>query len=94
MEHANPTCRRLHFIGTTFALVGAGYALKEGKISYALMGAGVAYACAWVGHFVFEHNRPATFKQPFYSFISDFRMYSDIIRGRISLKGSAFDKTY
>ncbi|WP_420810356.1 Mpo1-like protein [Endozoicomonas acroporae] len=22
----------------------------------------VGYACAWVGHFFFEHNKPATFK--------------------------------
>jgi hypothetical protein len=90
-EHANINCRRLHFVGSTLGLIGLGCALSTGKIRYALMGMVAGYACAWVGHFVFEHNRPATFKQPFYSFISDFRMYSDVLRGRISLKDTKFD---
>lgn len=50
------------------------------------------YACAWVGHFFHEHNKPASFKQPFYSFISDWRMLSDIVRGRLSLIDRKFDK--
>jgi hypothetical protein len=41
------------------------------------------YAFAWVGHFFFEKNRPATFKYPFYSFAGDWVMYKDILIGRI-----------
>jgi hypothetical protein len=41
------------------------------------------YAFAWVGHFFFEHNRPATFKYPFYSFAGDWRMWADILTGKI-----------
>ncbi len=92
-EHANKTCRRLHFVGSTLGLIGLGCTLNTGKIRYAVMGVVAGYACAWVGHFVFERNRPASFKQPFYSFISDYRMYSDVLRGRVSLKGSEFDST-
>ena len=91
-EHSNATSRKLHFAGSTFGLIGLGYTIKTGKIRYLVAGIGAGYACAWVGHFVFEHNKPASFKQPLYSFISDFRMYSDVLRGRISLKGPAFDK--
>lgn len=91
-EHSNATSRRLHFAGSTFGLLGLGAAVSTGKVRYALMGVVVGYACAWVGHFVFEKNKPASFKQPFYSFISDFRMYSDVLRGRISLKGKEFDQ--
>ncbi len=91
-EHSNATSRRLHFAGSTLGLIGLGYAIKKGKVRYALMGVGAGYACAWVGHFIFEKNKPASFKQPIYSFISDFRMYSDILRGRISLKGKEFDR--
>ena len=91
-EHQNPTSRKLHFVGSTFGLLGLATAVKKRKVRYALMGITAGYACAWVGHFVFEKNKPASFKQPLYSFISDFRMYSDILRGRISLKGQAFDK--
>ncbi|WP_410211618.1 Mpo1-like protein [Aquirhabdus sp.] len=91
-EHSNSTSRKLHFAGSTFGLIGLGVAVKKGKLRYALMGITAGYACAWVGHFIFERNKPASFKQPLYSFISDFRMYSDVLRGRISLKGPEFDK--
>ncbi|HWS40494.1 MAG TPA: DUF962 domain-containing protein, partial [Arenimonas sp.] len=41
------------------------------------------YGFAWVGHFVFEKNKPATFKHPLYSFVSDWIMYKDILTGKI-----------
>ena len=41
------------------------------------------YAFAWIGHFFFEKNRPATFKHPFYSFAGDWVMYKDILFGKI-----------
>jgi hypothetical protein len=41
------------------------------------------YGFAWIGHFVFEKNKPASFKQPFYSFVSDWLMYKDILTGKI-----------
>ena len=40
------------------------------------------YAFAWVGHYFFEHNRPATFKYPVFSFIGDWRLWWDILTGR------------
>ena len=43
------------------------------------------YGCAWIGHFFFEHNRPATFSHPIYSLIGDWAMFRDILRGRIRL---------
>jgi hypothetical protein len=42
------------------------------------------YGCAWIGHFVFEKNKPASFKRPLYSFIGDWVMYRDMCRGRVS----------
>ena len=41
------------------------------------------YAFAWVGHFFFEKNRPATFRHPFYSFAGDWVMFKDILTGKI-----------
>ena len=41
------------------------------------------YGFAWTGHAFFEHNRPATFKYPIYSFIGDWAMYKDMLIGRI-----------
>jgi hypothetical protein len=43
----------------------------------------VGYGPAWIGHFFYEKNRPATFSHPFYSLMGDFRMFADVISGRI-----------
>ena len=46
----------------------------------------VGYGFAWVGHFIIEKNRPATFKHPLWSLMGDFRMYADIGRGKVSIR--------
>ena len=45
------------------------------------------YGPAWVGHYVFENNRPATFRYPLWSFVGDWVMFADIVRGRVPLSG-------
>jgi hypothetical protein len=82
-QHLNPTTRRLHFAGTTVGLVLAALAaiLREPRL---LLGAlFAAYGCAWIGHFFFERNRPATFKHPWLSFRGDFRMYRMMWTGEL-----------
>jgi len=82
-EHRNRTCRRLHFAGSTL-VVGCLVAWSVGGNPWWLAAAPVAgYGFAWIGHFVFEQNRPATFTYPFYSFIGDWAMFRDILLGRI-----------
>lgn len=82
-EHQNITCRRLHFVGTSAAL-GCIVAAAVHHNPWWLLGALLCgYAFAWVGHFFFEKNRPATFKHPFYSFVGDWVMYKDILIGKI-----------
>jgi len=84
-EHANLTCRRLHFAGTSIAvtlLLAAMLTQHWWLIAVALV---QGYAFAWVGHFFFEHNRPATFKYPWFSFMGDWRLWWDILRGRIRI---------
>ncbi|TCB33925.1 DUF962 domain-containing protein [Acinetobacter sp. ANC 4910] len=82
-QHTDPTCRRLHFVGTTCVIgIAATAAMKKNaKLLWALPIVG--YGFAWVGHFFFEHNKPATFKQPFFSLICDFKMYKDILVGKV-----------
>lgn len=41
------------------------------------------YGFAWIGHFVFEKNRPATFQHPWYSLLGDFALFRDVLIGRI-----------
>lgn len=82
-EHANRTCRRLHFAGTSLGLICLILALTTLNAWWILAGLTVGYAFAWVGHFFFEHNRPATFSYPFYSFAGDWVMWKDILSGKI-----------
>ena len=82
-EHQDVRCRRLHFLGSTLA-IGFLVATLVTRNPWFLLGALLSgYACAWVGHFVFEKNRPATFKYPFYSFVGDWVMFADMLRGKI-----------
>ncbi len=82
-EHANVSCRRLHFVGSTLVLGCIVAAVVTGNLWW-LAGAVLAgYGFAWIGHFAFEKNRPATFKHPVYSLMGDWVMYKDMLTGRI-----------
>ena len=91
-EHQNMACRRLHFAGSSFGLLGLAKSVKNRSPKPLLKGIAAGYACAWVGHFFFEKNKPASFKFPLKSFASDFRMYGDVVRGNLSLRDRKFDK--
>ena len=82
-EHSNRTSRRLHFIGSCGVLALLAKAIVSGNASWALGALFCGYGFAWVGHFFFEKNRPATFKHPFYSFAGDWVMFKDILTGKI-----------
>lgn len=82
-EHQDRTCRRLHFAGSTVALACLFLLVFTGNLWWLLGAAVSGYAFAWVGHFGFEKNRPATFRHPFYSLMGDWVMYRDIWTGKI-----------
>ena len=83
-EHSDRTCRRLHFAGSTLALL-CFVALIVTRNPWWLLAALVCgYGFAWIGHFVFEKNQPASFKQPLYSLMGDWRMFCQIVTGKIS----------
>ena len=78
-EHTNPVSRRLHFAGTSFAVVLVLAALAT-QIWWLLLVALVqGYAFAWVGHYFFEHNKPATFSYPLFSFMGDWKLWWEIL---------------
>ena len=82
-EHSSRVSRRLHVIGTALALSLALGALVSGRW-WLLLGVPVAgYAFAWIGHFFFEKNSPATFRHPFYSLLGDLVMLRDVATGRL-----------
>ena len=84
-QHANRTCRRLHFVGSCVVLGFAAAALVSLNAWWLLAALLSGYGFAWVGHFFFEHNRPATFKYPFYSFAGDWVMFKEMLTGKIPL---------
>ncbi len=82
-EHGNPTCRRLHFVGSVLVLVTLASAVVSGHLKLLWLLPLIGYGFAWVGHFFFEKNKPATFKYPLYSLIGDWVMFKDILTGKI-----------
>ena len=85
-EHDNPVCRTLHYIGSTLVLVLLTVAVVTSNYSLLWFLPIVGYGFAWVGHFFFEKNKPATFKYPVYSFIGDWVMFKDFLMGRFRTK--------
>lgn len=83
-EHSDKICRRMHFIGTSLVILTVVYALLQGPLTLLWLLPVLGYGFAWIGHYVFEKNRPATFQYPFYSLVSDFIMYRDMLTGRVS----------
>jgi hypothetical protein len=82
-QHVDRTCRRLHFLGTTLGLAGLITAFATVNFWWLAAGIVAGYTAAWVGHFFFEKNRPATFTYPIYSFVGDWVMWRDMLTGRI-----------
>lgn len=80
-EHLNPVSRRLHVIGTSLVITAliCGVLINRWFFLAAPL---VGYGFAWVGHFVFEKNLPATFKYPLYSLAGDFRLWFEVVTGK------------
>ncbi len=83
-EHSNRVCRALHFAGSTLALLCVAALLLTGNLWWLPAALLCGYGFAWVGHFVFEKNRPATFRHPLYSFMGDWVMYWQLLTGQAS----------
>jgi len=84
-EHSKRSTKILHMIGSIGVIFMIAYSFYSSntKILYYLPVVG--YGFAWIGHFFFEKNRPATFTYPLYSFIGDWIMLKDIFSGKVKL---------
>ena len=82
-EHAKPETRALHYIGTTIVVGLLVWAIVTGHWMLLWLMPFAGYGFAWVAHFRVEKNRPATFKYPLWSLISDFKMWAYWLTGRL-----------
>jgi hypothetical protein len=90
-QHLNPVCRNLHYAGTLLALVLFVIFVGAGNFGFIPLAILPGYAFAWVGHFFFERNRPATFKYPLWSFFADFVMLFRFLTGKIGIELSSVE---
>ena len=86
-QHADPVCRTLHFIGSSLVLVTLGIAIATGNPWLLPLMPVIGYGFAWVGHFAFEKNKPASFGHPFYSLASDWVMWWEMLTGQVPFTG-------
>jgi hypothetical protein len=88
-EHRNPVCRKLHFAGSALVLALVAAAIADAEPLWLLCIPFVGYGFAWIGHFVYEKNRPATFRYPSWSFMGDWVMFWQLLTGKLSFEDSA-----
>lgn len=84
-EHRHPISRRMHFAGTLLVVACVALAILTANFWWLAAVPVFGYGFAWIGHFFFEHNTPATWKNPVYAFRADLNMTWDVLRGRIKL---------
>jgi len=82
-EHSKPATRALHFAGTITATTCLVLLFVFGKWYWFPLSFVPGYGAAWIAHFFIEHNRPATFKYPLWSFISDYKMVGLMLVGKM-----------
>jgi len=83
-QHADRRCRRAHFIGTSSAIAAIAQFIDSLNAWWLLLALVSGYGGAWVGHFFYEKNRPASFTQPWFSFRADWLMYWHMLTGKLS----------
>ena len=83
LAHREPLTRIFHSVGTItgWALLVAAIAL--GRPWFVLAAFVVPYALAWFSHFFVEHNRPATFGHPLWSWLADQKMVAMVLAGKM-----------
>ena len=82
-EHARPRTRMLHYAGTALVLAFAALLVATSNWLWLLAMPVAGYGFAWAAHVIVERNRPATFTHPWWSLISDFRMFFLALGGRL-----------
>ena len=83
-EHSLPLTRLFHFVGTTLGIALTVFFVVRGQWYLFPVFFVIAYGFAWYSHFFIEKNKPASFRYPFWSFISDFKMIAFMLAGKMA----------
>jgi hypothetical protein len=83
-QHEHKLCRRAHFLGTSSAIAAVVQYVDSPDPWWLVLAVVSGYGGAWIGHVVYEKNRPATFDHPWYSFCADWVMYWEMLTGKLS----------
>ncbi len=86
-QHQNGVCRALHLIGTLLVTLLFWFGALTSNLWVWLALPVIGYGPAWLGHYVFEKNKPATFGHPGMSLLCDWLMAKDMLIGRVPLFG-------
>lgn len=84
-QHQTLTCKRLHFLGTSLVCLFFLLFVLSGSFLFLLLMPVFGYGFAWIGHYVYEKNKPATFRYPLYSLMGDFVMFWQILTKKIKI---------
>lgn len=85
LMHKNKFCRRLHVLGQFLTILWVVICVRYQFYWFLILTPFIVYPFAWSGHYFFEKNQPAAFKDPVKAKISDWMMLFDILSGKISL---------
>jgi hypothetical protein len=86
-QHSKPWTRRLHALGMLLCLVVAAALVLQRPLLWWLVPV-AGYGPAWFSHLFIEHNKPATFRFPLCSLLSDFRMTYFVLTGKLHERSS------
>jgi hypothetical protein len=81
--HRHPMNRLCHYVGTTAAIGCIGTAAVTLNPALLLLAPVAGYGSSWIGHFVFEKNKPATFEHPLWSLRGDLKMFALALKGKM-----------
>ena len=82
-QHKNRLNRNLHFLGTSLVLLCVVLAFCNLNLWFLVLAPFCGYGFAWLGHFYFEQNKPATFQYPLWSLMGDFQMFAFMCMGKM-----------
>lgn len=82
-EHRSPVSRSLHYAGTIVSSVVVLFGVIKGIFWLVPLAIAAGYGLAWVGHFMVEGNKPATFSHPLWSLAADYKMLWLAFQGKM-----------